>query len=230
MSQSKTRNPWFKIAIVFAAAVYTILLVVFKRNWNETAWVFFTFTFLAFGALFLQTIEHGEKDRNAVFNVTSSITTVIYFILQLVVGGIIGMTLMPVGFCVALAVEIIFLAIYCLAVFLLHAAQAHTDFVDKNEGNSIQEDRILISKLQLLVPQIENTRIKNEVEATIKEFGRGYPNLVPELGNLQGQIEFTVGLLEEAVLEKDDATLSKYNSKLFLMLQERFLKAKAYTK
>ena len=100
---------------------------------------------VAFLLITIQLVAASRKSSSIVMDTALSIVTLIYFGLQFIFGGIIGMCFGALPVTAVLVCEMVLLAGYLVIAFVVYGAQSHSAAQDQNDQKAVRKMRVLES-------------------------------------------------------------------------------------
>ena len=149
--------------VIVLAVIYSVLLFTLKKDFNMSAWILYAFTMLAFLCLFLQLAAASYGKQIVAFSTVTVLATLIYWIIQLVFGGIVCIHFGILKPAVAFAAEMVLLILYLLVVFALNGAHGHAQNQDIADQNSIMHIRKMEADVRNLSDQQHNAKNKKKL-------------------------------------------------------------------
>lgn len=136
---------WIGMASLFMAAIYSAIVFLVRITFDISAWLLYGFTMVAFLLITIQLVAASRKSSSIVMDTALSIVTLIYFGLQFIFGGIIGMCFGALPVTAVLVCEMVLLAGYLVIAFVVYGAQSHSAAQDQNDQNAVRKMRVLES-------------------------------------------------------------------------------------
>lgn len=158
------KRVWAGAGVVLLAALYSIILFTLKREFNLSAWLLFSFTILAFLCLFLQVTLGTSVNSDAAYSAVTVMITLIYWIIQLVFGGIICMFFELEQSNVVLIAEVSLLVIYLVLLFAINNAHDQTQKQDISSRFLVQRKQIMEAEIRNLSDAQENPELKKQLD------------------------------------------------------------------
>lgn len=218
---------WLCATITILALTYSIVVFVAKDSFNATAWVLYSFTMLSFVSLFMHFFVRRNSSSMEIYDVTLLYVSLAYVAIQLILGGIICMSIPILPVVPVLVAEIILAVLYIVVVFIINA---HSQGKTSKEEETLKNEKLFGAKLIVLETSIQDGPLKKAIHSIVEQQKYGYAALSPEVESLQNKIEATVELLEESINENDEESALKYAKKINLLLKGRELKNRIYAK
>ncbi len=211
---------WVGIAVLFGAAVYSIILFLLKPNLDITAWILYGATMVAFLLVAIQAIASAKTGSGIVMNTSIGIITAVYFGLQLIFGGIVCMSFSDVPLTPVLVCEILLLAAYLLIVFLMYGAQSNNAAQDYNDQKTVQKIRLLESDIQGMMEETKNPEVKNALKDLAEAIHYSDVVSLPGLAEVEGRIAQNVAILQDELADENADPLARIET-LHRLLKER---------
>lgn len=218
---------WLCATVAVIALAYSIVVFIAKDSFNATAWILYSFTMLSFLSLFVHFFMRRNNSSTEIYDVTLLYVTLGYVATQLILGGIICMSIPSIPVVPALVAEIILLVLYIVVIFIINA---HSQGKTNKEEETLKNEKLFGAKLIVLEAFVQDGPLKDAIHSIVEQQKYGYAALSPEVESLQNKIEATVELLEESINENDEESALKYVQKISLLLKERELKNRIYAK
>lgn len=211
---------WVGIAVFFIAAVYSVILFLVKPNFDVTAWVLYGATMVAFLLVGIQMIASCGSGSAIVMDTALGIVTAIYFVLQLLFGGVICMSFSDVPLTPVIVCEIILLAVYLVIAFFMFAAQSSNAAQDHNDKKTVQKMRLLESDIQGMMEEATDARIKGALKELAEAIHFSDVVSLPGLADVEGRIAQNVAILQDELTDENANPLSRIET-LRRLLKER---------
>ena len=211
---------WIGIAAFFLAAVYSVLLFLFKPNFDMTAWVIYGATMVAFLLVGIQAIAFTWTGSGVIMDTALGIVTAIYFGLQLIFGGIVCMSFSDVPFTPVLVCEIIVLAAYLVIAFLMYAAQSSNAAQDHNDQKMVRKMRLLESDVHGMMDEAANSEVKKALKDLAEAIHFSDVVSLPGLADVEGRIAQNVAILQDELTDESADPLARIET-LRRLLKER---------
>lgn len=211
---------WVGVAAFFLAAVYSVVLFLFKPNFDMTAWVLYGATMVAFLLVGIQAIASARTGSGVIMDTALGIVTAIYFGLQLIFGGVICMSFSDVPLTPVLVCEIIVLAAYLVIAFLMYAAQSSNAAQDHNNQKTVQKMRLLESDIQGMMEETTNPEVKKALKVLAEAIHYSDVVSLPGLADVEGRIAQNVAILQDELTDESADPLARIET-LRRLLKER---------
>lgn len=211
---------WIGIASLFMAAVYSVIVFLFKTTFDINAWMLYGFTMLAFLMITIQSVASSRKSSSIVMDTALSIVTLIFFGLQFIFGGIIGMCFSALPMTAVLACEIILLAGYLVIAFVVYGAQSHSTAQDQNDQNAVKKMRLLESDILDMAEEQTDAAKKQALKALAENMHFSDAAAYPALADVEGRIAQNVAILREELTD-EAADVSARIETIRRLLKER---------
>lgn len=218
---------WIRGTILLVAFCYILCILLLKDIWTESSYVFFAFTLLSLAIIFIHTFTIVDKGTGVVWCTLSSGVVAVYFIVQFVVGGIIGMMINAIGFTTSLIVEIIYTAMYLVIRMVLQGVESSAG-KDEHSGESVVlSDREIQAKLNIMLDymSVNNKDVALMILAELKD---SYPMYPSELNEITKQITAALRNIEDYVSLHDEEQIEINLLKLGKLVRERSMRASIY--
>lgn len=211
---------WVGIAVLFAAAVYSVILFLVKPTFDITAWVLYGATMVAFLLVGIQMIASSRSGSAIVMDTALGIITAIYFGLQLIFGGIVCMSFSDVPLTPVIVCEIILLAAYLVIAFLMYAAQSSNAAQDHNDRQAVQKMRLLESDIQGMMEESANPDVKKALKDLAEAIHYSDVASLPGLADVESRIAQNVAVLQDELTDDGADPLARIE-KIRRLLKER---------
>ena len=211
---------WVGIAVLFAAAVYSVILFLVKPTFDITAWVLYGATMVAFLLVGIQMIASSRSGSAIVKDTALGIITAIYFGLQLIFGGIVCMSFSDVPLTPVIVCEIILLAAYLVIAFLMYAAQSSNAAQDHNDRQAVQKMRLLESDIQGMMEESANPDVKKALKDLAEAIHYSDVASLPGLADVESRIAQNVAVLQDELTDDGADPLARIE-KIRRLLKER---------
>ena len=211
---------WLAIAVVFAAAVYSAVLFLLKDTFDFSAWVLYAFTMIAFLLLAMQIVASAKNSDSVVLDASLGLVTVVYFSIQLLLGGIICMCFTDLPDTTVLVSEIILLGVYLVLAFFMYSAQSHSSAQTINDKRSVNKLRLLENDIQCLAEQATDSEVKKALESLAEEIRYSDIASLPGLADVEARIAQNVAILQEELAEENANPLERIEN-IQRLLRER---------
>ena len=201
MKQSSTRI-WAGIGVMFAAVIYSVLLLTLKREFTLTNKIAYVFTLAAFLLLFMEIfVSGGIIKQYPMFDMPSTFWSMGYFLAQLVTGGIIFMVARNVPEWVAAASGMILMAVYLVGRLVWQSGKEYVQRQDEKEFRDISRIRDLDVQAETIYGMLETTTLSSKAGELVEAFRFSDPVRDEKLGEIEGQIEVQMNLLKKEAEE-----------------------------
>ena len=211
---------WVGIAVLFAAAVYSVILFLVKPTFDITAWVLYGATMVAFLLVGIQMIASSRSGSAIVMDTALGIITAIYFGLQLIFGGIVCMSFSDVPLTPVIVCEIILLAAYLVIAFLMYAAQSSNAAQDHNDRQAVQKMRLLERDIQGMMEESANPDVKKALKDLAEAIHYSDVASLPGLADVESRIAQNVAVLQDELTDDGADPLARIE-KIRRLLKER---------
>lgn len=211
---------WVGLAVLFIAAIYSVILFLTKSSFDLSAWLLYGFTMVAFLLVAIQAIAAARSGSGIVMDTALGVVTSIYFGLQFVFGGIICMFFSDLPTTPVLVVEIILLASYLVISFIMYGAQSHMSAQDHNDQSAVRKLRLLESDIQGLVDQQTDLPLKQALKSLAEEVHYSDVASLPALADVEGRIAQNVAILQDELADENADPLARIET-VRRLLKER---------
>ena len=205
---------WVSVSVLLIAAVYSFVLFLVKPVFDISSRVLYGATMIAFFLFGMQAIAMSRSKATIVSDSALGIPTAIYFVVQVIGGGIICMSfknipLMPVVIC-----EIILLAAYLVVVFLMFAAQ------DRNDQKAVRKMRLLEDDVLEMMNETTNSEVKKALKNLAEVIHFSDVVSLPGLIDIDHQIARNISILQDELNDESSNLLDRIET-LCKLLKER---------
>lgn len=211
---------WVGIAVLFAAAIYSVILFQVKPKFNLTAWVLYGATMIAFLLTGIQAIAFARGGSGIVMDASLGIVTAVYFGLQLIFGGIICMSFSDVPLTPVIIGEVVLLAVYLVITFLMYAAQSSNAAQDQQDRQAVQKIRLLESDVQGMMEETANPDVKKALKGLAEAIHFSDVVSLPGLADVEGRIAQNVAVLQDELSDEAADPLARIDT-IIRLLKER---------
>lgn len=211
---------WLAGAIIFLAAIYSAVLFLLKKTFDFSSWVLYTFTMIAFILLALQVVASSKNSENVAMDASLGLLTVVYFLIQVVLGGIVCMFFTDLPNTSVLVSEIILLGIYLVAAFVMYGAQSHSSAQSANDRRSVNKIRLLENDIQCMAEQAADADVKKALENLAEEIRYSDVANLPGLADVEARIAQNVAVLQEELTD-EAANVAERIETIQRLLRER---------
>ncbi len=201
MNKSKA-GIWVGLAVFFAAAVYSLIVLLVKTGFDLSAWVLYGSTIAAFLLLGVQAIAASRSGSGIVMDTALGIITVIYFSLQLVFGGIICMCFHDLPHVPVIVCEIILLAVYLVIAFIMYAAQSSNTAQDQNDQKTVRKMLLLENDIQCMMDEVSDPDVKKALKELAEAVHYSDVVSLPGLADVEGRIARNTAVLQEELMNE----------------------------
>ena len=211
---------WAGVTVLFAAAVYSVVVFLVKKQFDAAAWVLYGATMVAFLLLGVQLIAASRGGAAVVTDTALGVITAVYFAIQLIFGGIVcmsftGLPLTPVVVC-----EIILLAVYLIIAFLMYGAQSGHAAQDENDRRTVQKLRLLENDVQSMMDSAADPNVKAALKGLAEAIHYSDVVSLPGLADVEGRIAQNVTALQDDLADESADPLARIES-IRKLLKER---------
>ena len=205
---------WVSVSVLLIAAVYSFVLFLVKPVFDISSRVLYGATMIAFFLFGMQAIAMSRSKATIVSDSALGIPTAIYFVVQVIGGGIICMSfknipLMPVVIC-----EIILLAAYLVVVFLMFAAQS------RNAQKAVRKMRLLEDDVLEMMNETTNSEVKKALKNLAEVIHFSDVVSLPGLIDIDHQIARNISILQDELNDESSNLLDRIET-LCKLLKER---------
>lgn len=188
---------WVGMSVVLIAAVYSVIVFLVKSTWDAAAWILYGFTMAAFLLTAVQCIAVSRSGAGLVLDTALGVVTLIYCGVQFILGGVIGMCLSGIPATPVIVCELVILAAYLLAAFLMYGAQSHSAAQDHNDRQAVQRMRLLESDVQGMAEAAANPEWKQALRKLAEEIHYSDAATLPGLEDVEARIAKNVAQLQD---------------------------------
>ena len=211
---------WMGIEVLFLAAVYSVILFLVKPYFNVAAWVLYSATMIAFLLVGIQVIAFVRKGSGVIMDTALGIVTAIYFVLQLIFGGIVCMSFNGIPLTAVIVGELIVLAAYLTVAFLMYAAQSNSAAQDYNDRKTVQKMLLLEHDILSMMEETTNLEVKTALKDLAEAFHFSDTVLLSDFAEVEGRIAQNVAILRTELVDENADPLARIET-LHQLLKER---------
>ncbi len=211
---------WAGAAVLFLAAVYSVILFLVKTDFDAASWVLYGATMAAFLLVGLQAVASAKSGSGVVTDKVLGSVTAVYFLVQLIIGGIICMRFGGLPLTAVVIAEIVVLGAYLIITFLMYAVQSGSAAQDHNDQKAVQKMRLLESDVQGMADAAADPEIKKALKDLAEAIHYGDVASLPGLADVEGRIAQNVAALQEELAADKAASLARIGT-LRRLLKER---------
>lgn len=194
---------WVGLAALLCAAVYSAVLFLVKTAYDPAFWILYAFTMTAFLITGVQSVVVCRKHGGLVLDEALGIISSVYFGIQFILGGIVGMCFAGLPVVPVLICEIVLLSAYLVFAFIMYAAQSHGSAQDHNEQNAVRKMRFLESDLIRMADEQKDSERKKALKALAETVHFSDVSTDPALAEIEGRIAESIAALEEALSDEE---------------------------
>lgn len=203
---------WIGFAVLFIAAIYSVILFLVKNAFDLSAWLLYGFTMIAFLLVAIQAIASARAGSGIVMDATLGVVTAIYFGLQFIFSGIICMGFTELPTTPVLVCQVILLAAYLVIAFIMHGAQSHISAQDHNDQSTVRKLRLLEGEIQGMADQQTDSVLKQALKGLAEEIHYSDVVSLPTLADVDGRIAQNVAILQDELTEGSANPLSRIDT------------------
>ena len=210
---------WVGIAVLFIAAVYSVVVFLVKPVFDLTAWVVYGATMTAFLLAGIQAIAFSRSGSAVVMDTVLRTVTAVYVVVQFI-GGIIFMCLSDVPPTPVMIGEMILLAVYLVTVFLMYAAQSSSSKQDCQDRNAVQKMRLLENDVRNMMDEAADPKVKNALRELSEAIHYSDIVSLPGLADVEERIAQNMAVLQDELTDRKANPLARIET-LRRLLRER---------
>lgn len=211
---------WVGLAILFIAAIYSVIVFLLKPSFDLSAWILYGFTMVAFLFVAIQAIASARSGAAVIMDTTLGIVSAVYFMLQFIFGGIVCMCFADLEIVPVLVGEIILLAAYLAITFLIYGAQSHMAAQDSRDLNTVQKMGRFESDVRGMADHQDDATLKQALNGLAEEIHYSDVASMPVLADVEGRIERNIANLHDELME-EGADVQKRIETIRRLLRER---------
>lgn len=214
-----------KIAAGFtmiAAIGYSGVLFQWEKHFTVSEWTVYSFTMLAFLAVFMETLLARYSEKNyLIIRRPITFVTAIYFIVQILISLVVFLIPDVWNQKPIIGIEILW---NLLCVIFYEIFRHSASFIEKQDcksGEKIMNIRMMYADIWVIGKQCQNSELAQNILKIAEEIRYIDPMSSEKLAGIEERIWNHIGWLQEAVEDKDDQKTQKYIEKLYILLEER---------
>ena len=211
---------WLGWTVLLCGAVYGFILFTLKPQMDNVAQLLFGFTLAAFIILAMQLMAASRKGVEMLFDMALTRFTIVYFVIQLCVGGIALMFFDGLPFIPVLIGEVVLLALYVVVFFMFNSAQSGASAQSINDRTAIKQLRMMESSVLTLADRQQDGDLKQALKALAEDIHFSDVSPHPQLAEIEKRISQNIELLEDE-LDKPGADPLDRIRRIKALLQER---------
>ena len=215
------KGRWIRGSIGVGALCYIAIVLLLKSTWQSSTYVYFSFTLFAFLLVFADTFR-GAGD--VIFRMISSAITHIYFLIQFIIGGILGVCFSPFNFIHSIVLELIVTAVYFIVYLAFTHIERTTWKTRSRESMAVNESRMFKTRLELLKDNVQGQQYQELVEI-IEDLDSSYPIHPNSVEPLDDKINQAINDLENSISKCDTDKTSVILASLHELIDESRLKS-----
>lgn len=211
---------WVSISVLLIAAVYSVVLFLVKPVFDISSRVLYGATMIAFFLFSMQAIAASRSKAAIVSDSALAIPTAIYFVVQVIGGGIICMSFKNIPLTPVVICEIILLAAYLVVVFLMFAAQSRNAAQDHNDQKAVRKMRLLEDDVLEMMNETTNSEVKKALKNLAEIIHFSDVVSLPGLIDIDHQIARNISILQDELNDESSNLLDRIET-LCKLLKER---------
>ena len=213
---------WIAVLVLFLAAVYSVLLFALKSVVLISQWVAYGYTITAFILLLLDAIvPFSASKKYPMLDLPMSIMTCVYFIAQLILGGIVAMCMPNLSLTTAIVIGFVLLAGYVVVTLVLMAGSRHTMSIDEQDTKNICAIRKMKLDLDTITSIVSDTTVKQSLKVLSEKVAYSDPVSTSDLRQIEERINNNISLLREDAENGEIDQVVKRIEKISHMIDER---------
>lgn len=220
MSQ-KQSGFWGAITVLFAAAIYSAAVFLLKPSMDTSSWILYGATMLAFALLAVQGVTDGGSGMEVVLNVLTRPVAIVYFVGQLVVGGIICMSMNGLPPTPVAVVELIWLALYLVIQLVTGGWQSRADAQDAAAREAVRTLRVMENDVLSLADAQQDPAVKAALNSLAEEIHFSDAVSLPALESTDTALMAGIGRLGDQLRAGETAQALEAISRLQREVKDR---------
>ena len=211
---------WLALAAILLAAVYSAVVFLAKPAMDPGAWILYGFTMAAFLLVALQLLTASRAGSGLVLDTVLGKATLVYFVIQLIVDGIICMCFRDLPVTPVIIFEVVLLLAYLVFAFVMLAAQSHSAAQDFNDRKAVQRIRQMEGEVRGLEDRAATPELKKALHRLAEDIHFSDVASLPGLSEVEGRINEAIeGLRGD--LDDDEADPMARIEDIRRLLKER---------
>jgi hypothetical protein len=195
--KKKSAGFWVGVAILFAAAAYSAIVFLLKKEFDTTAWVLYGFTMAAFLLVGLQFVTIASARGSVVMDTAQAVVTGIYFGIQLIFGGMILMSFDEVALSPVIVGEIVVLGLYLFIAFMVIGVQSHMSAQDQTDRSAVKKMRLFEAEVLKIADKQTDPQLISALKGLAEAIHFSDIVSLPELEEVELRIGQQIALLEQ---------------------------------
>ena len=179
---------WKGIALFFIAAVYSVILFLVKPSFDASAWMLYAATMIAFLLTGLQLLVTSGSGSAIVMDTLFQAVTAVYLGLQFIVGGVLCMFFSDLPLTPVVICEIILLAAYLVAAFLMYVPQISNAAQERADRNAVQKKLLWENDVLGMMEEASDPAIKKALKDLAETIHFSDTASLPGLAEVEGRI------------------------------------------
>jgi len=191
-AQGSSFRPVF--GCLLAAVIYSAALFIIKGSLNVAQWVLYVFTLLSFLLLMLHLVSKGGK-KHAAVDAAAGMVAKLYFGLQFMLGGILGMCFDNLSKTVALIGCTLLLMVYLAVAIVAGTTKQSHSVQEKNSREGLNKLRFWESDLLGMAEKQTDFELRKALKDLAEEVHYSDAVSLPGLKEIEMSIERSIALL-----------------------------------
>ena len=188
---------WLLIAVILLTAFNAAFFLVTNERTSAT-WISYGDIHIAFLMLFLSLSLVGKEKNKAILNLSLNAVSVIYFIIELLI-GVIVISLSPQTPTAAILVQSILFAIYLVIFLSVLLANQHTMEAEAQHASDIQFIKTSAARIKILVNQVDEFSQRRLIEQAYDAVRSSPSKSDYSVATIESDISVQINTLEAAI-------------------------------
>ena len=227
--KNNSYKKWIGLLIVFIAVIYSILVFAVKKDLSSSSIIGYGFTMLAFIVTLIQFCfagYSGEKEY-PMFTPFRAKITLVYFFVQLIFGGIIGVFFHEFPETLFLILEIVILIVYLIPAFLFNSAANYVQKQDEYDTANVSNIRLMTADVQAVERLVDDPELLSKLKKLEEALRYSDPVSNPSITGIDERIKNNISILRDDAEDGDMGSVETRVDKVINMVKERNDKIRA---